>query len=178
MNKLVGFANILLLALNLSALGTIAYKSQFWKSETDEPLPIEELDLTPRQAEAIANRRQSFNEDWGRIGEEIQSKRGELLQAILEEAPDPQSVWPLLDELTQLQAELERGAVTQLFQERDVLTAEQRQQYLNRVGDRMRQGCGCMQGRGFGRGWQNWPGQGQAGRGRGKGWGKGRRGKQ
>ena len=46
----------------------------------------------------------------------------------------------MIDEISRLQTELERRAVTQLLQETEQLTPEQRKQYLLHFENRMRQG--------------------------------------
>ena len=131
MRTIVGFGNLLLFVLNVSALGAIAYKGQLWKSKSEEPSSIEEvLDLTPGQTQAIETQRRSFNANWVQIEDEMQDKRGRLLAALREEGSDPQMLWPLVDELSQLQAELEKQAVTHIFQEREVMTPSQQEQYF------------------------------------------------
>lgn len=176
MKNIVTYVNLLLLVLNLSALGTIIYKGHFGSGGYEETTsPIEEaLALSPQQIHTIQAKRQTFNNDWGRIDGEIREAREALLSALREDAmSDATSVWPLVDELTELQAELEMSAVTQLFQEKKLLTPEQQKQYFTRVENRMREGCGCM--RRFRGGRQNDFGQGGAPFGSGKGRGEGRR---
>lgn len=172
MTRFVAYANLLFLVVNLSALGTIIYKGQLWVRESEEPTSsIEEtLALSPQQAQRIQMGRESFDSDWGRLDGAIQATREQLLVALQDKASEATSVRPLIDELARLQAELEKSAVTQLFQEREILTPQQQEQYLTQVGVRMREGCGCMQRVRGGR----LDGFGQGGRGR-KGWGKGRR---
>lgn len=171
MTQYVAFANLLLLVVNLSALSTIVVKGQFGSSEPEETTSSmgQSLALSPQQIQRIQAERQAFHDNWGRIDGEIQATREELLMAL--QGDDATPVWPLVDELAQLQAELEKSAVTQLFQERDILTPQQQEQYFTQVETRMREGCGCMRGYRGGRG----DGFGQGGRGGGKGWGKGRR---
>jgi Spy/CpxP family protein refolding chaperone len=171
MTRYIAYANLLLLVINLSALGTIVVKGQIGSSEPEETTSSmdQTLALSPQQIQRIQAERQAFHDNWGRIDGEIQATREELLTAL--QGDDATPVWPLIDELAQLQAELEKSAVTQLFQEKDILTPQQQKQYFTQVETRMREGCGCMRGYRGGRG----DGFGQGGRGGGKGWGKGRR---
>jgi Spy/CpxP family protein refolding chaperone len=176
MKNIVTYANLLLLALNLSALVTIIYKGHLETGGSEETTsPIEEaLALSPQQIHTIQATRQTFNNDWGRIDEEIRAAREALLIALKEDdLSDAASVWPLVEELTELQAELEMSAVTQLFQEKKLLTPQQQEQYFTRVENRMREGCGCM--RRFRGGRQNDLGRGGPPSGAGKGRGEGRR---
>ncbi len=176
MKNIVTNVNLLLLVLNLSALGTIIYKGHFGSGGSEEATsPIEEaLGLSPQQIRTIQAKRQTFNNDWGRIDGEIRAAREVLLTALKEDdISDATSVWPLVDELVELQAELEKSAVAQLFQEKKLLTPQQQEQYFTRVENRMREGCGCM--RRFRGGRQNDFGQGDPPSGAGKGRGAGRR---
>lgn len=93
--------------------------------------------------------------------------------ALKDDLSDATSVSPLVDELTQLQAELEKSAVRQLFQEKKLLTPQQQEEYFTRVENRMLEGCGCM--RRFRGGRQGGFGQGGPPAGQGKGRGEGRR---
>ena len=175
MKNMVTYVNLLLLVLNLSALGTLIYKGYFEKGGSEETMSAfeEALGLSPQQVHTIQSKRQTFNNDWGRIDGEIRATREALLMALKDDTSDATSVWPLVDELTQLQAELEKSAVTQLFQEKQLLTPQQQEQYLTQVGNRMREGCGCM--RRFRGGRQNGVGRGGPSSGAGKGRGEGRR---
>jgi Spy/CpxP family protein refolding chaperone len=180
MKTMVGFGNILLLALNLSTLGTVAYKGKLWK-EAPEPQPtsLQTFDLTPSQSQAIERQRESFTRDWERIEAELQAYREELLAAVRDPRIEPSSLWPLIDEISALQGRLEKQAVSRLVQEREILSPEQREQYFYDLETRMRQGCGCMRRYRSGQvGFESpnqddFPGRGGRGRGRGKGRGRG-----
>ena len=93
-----------------------------------------------------------LRDEWERIEAELETVREELLGAIRDDEPNPEAVWPKVDEMAQLRARLERQAVEQLMQEKRVLTPEQQDQYFTHVESRMRQGRGYGYGRGRG-GW-------------------------
>jgi Spy/CpxP family protein refolding chaperone len=179
MKTIMGLGNTLLLALNLSTLGTLAYKGRIWEPKPEEALSsgsIEEtLELTPSQVQAIEVERESFVNEWERIEEELQSSRERLVQAVREGETDPSILSPIIDRISRLQGELEARAVNQLYQERALLTPDQREQYFSHLENQIRRGWGQMR-RGRGRqidGQEDLdlmpPGQGGRGKGRGKG---------
>jgi Spy/CpxP family protein refolding chaperone len=173
--KLIGFLNVILLVLNLSALGTIVVKTRFWEKELSTPETIQEtLRLTPEQVQAIEIHRESFAGEWEQIESELETVREELLGALRDDEPDPETVWPKVDEMSRLRAQLERQAVGQLIQDKRILTPEQRDQYFSKVETRMRQGRGYGYRRGRGTQQLNSDETVRPRRG-GKGRGKGRR---
>jgi Spy/CpxP family protein refolding chaperone len=192
MKTIMGLGNTLLLALNLSTLGTLAYKGRIWEQRPEEALSAESieetLELTPSQMRAIEVERESFVNEWDRIETELQSSREMLVRAVREGETDPSVLGPVINRISQLQAELETRAVNQLYQEQEVLTPDQRERYFSQIEGQIRQGRGRMRrGRGLGSGGQGGsmqpglgqteqgqqPELGQPGRGK-KGRGKGR----
>jgi len=148
MKDLVGFGNMLLLALNLSALGTITYNGRFWRADPPEESPAAYaatlLNLSPAQSEEMEVQREAFLSDWERYEPELQASRGKLLKTIGQENPDPELLWSLVDEITRLQSQVERQAVERLLQEKEILTPQQNERYLSQLENRMRQGMGRM----------------------------------
>lgn len=175
MRTLLGAGNLVLLVANLSTLGTVAYKSEFWRSDatTGAASLREALDLSQAQAEEIEVERESFARDWEEIETQLAAAREELLAAIKDEDSDLEQVWPMVDSIADLQARLQRQAVGHLWKERTLIPDGQKELYLSHVENRMRQGCGCMRGYRGGRGGRGQGGSGEGlGRGRrGRGWG-------
>jgi Spy/CpxP family protein refolding chaperone len=153
MKTVLGFVNLALLTLNLSTLGTVAYKSEFWKGEPQEVKSStyetiqEALDLDAAQARQIENQREIFVSDWETIGAELQAARQRLLAAVRNEDTDASQIRRLVDDIAALQTRLERQAVSQLLQERDLLSSEQQERYFSYVENRLRQRWGQMRGR-------------------------------
>jgi len=183
MKSLIGFGNLLFLALNVSTLGTITYKGKLWEPELQQesssaPI-VETLNLDSDQAEKLAAHRKAFLDDWETIETELQASRARLLAAIRDESPDPSKLWQLIDEIAQLQSRAEKQAVARLLQEKAILTPQQNERYFSQLENRMNQAVGRMQRyRGGRAGWQDMPaGQGSS-RGGGKGPGRGQRGRQ
>ena len=169
MKSLLGFGNLLLLAMNVSTLGTITYKGKLWQTDPKQEASAafgETLELSSGQAEKLAAQREAFMNDWERVETELQASRARLLAAIRNENPDPAKLWPLVDEITQLQSKVEKQAVARLLQEKALLTPQQSEQYFSQLEDRMRSTTGRMQRyRGGRAGWQDLP----AGRGSARG---------
>jgi len=183
MKSLVGFGNLLLLAMNLSALGTITYKGNLWKSDTPQelsPYAVEEnLELSSDQAERLAVQREAFIDDWESVQGELLASRTRLLAAIREVNPDAAELYSLVDEIAELQSRIEKKSVDQLLKDRAVLTPQQNEQYFSQLESRMMQATGRMQRyRGGRSGTQDGPSGRGSGRGAGKGQGKGQRGRQ
>jgi Spy/CpxP family protein refolding chaperone len=157
MKTVLGFGNLALLTLNLSTLGTVAYKSEFWKGEPQEVETStyetiqEALDLDAVQARQIETQRETFANEWETIEAELQVARQRLLAAVRDEGTDASQIWPLVDDIAALQTRLERQAVSQLLQERDLLSSEQQERYFSHVENRLRQGWGRMRGHQGGR---------------------------
>ena len=87
----------------------------------------------------------------GQDGEEVEAElrilRERILTDLRDERSDPDSLTPLIHEIARLQSELEAKAVTQLFQERELLTPEQREMYFSQMEGRLRRGRGYRGGR-------------------------------
>lgn len=181
MKTIMGLGNTLLLALNLSTLGTLAYKGRIWEQRPEDARSTESieetLELTPSQMRAIEVERESFVNEWERIETELQSSREMLVQAVRDGETDPSFLKSVIDRISGLQGELEARAVTQLYQEQELLTPDQREQYFSHIENQVRQGRGQMRrGRGGRSGGQEGLGQpGQTGRGKGRGKGKRRK---
>jgi Spy/CpxP family protein refolding chaperone len=176
MKTLVGLGNTLLLALNVSTLGTLAYKGRIWE-QTSEKAPATEsmeetLELTPAQARAMEIERESFLNEWEQVEAELQSLRERVVEGLRDEGSAPNSLMPLVREISRLQGDLEARAVTQMFEERNLLMPEQRERYFSQMEGRLRQGRRYRGGRGeMG---EDLTEPGRTGKGK-KGRGKGRR---
>jgi Spy/CpxP family protein refolding chaperone len=172
--RVISLLNLFLLSLNLAAFGTIVYRNRVSEPRPDGTGAVgDDLGLTPEQSEAIGHHRASFVEEWKQIGSEIEDVREELLDAVRREATEPGAVERRVEEMSQLQARLERQAVEQLVRESELMTPQQRDRYFTQVQGRMLRGCG-YRGR-----WSREAGSGDGvstGRGKG-GRGRGRRGR-
>lgn len=169
MKTILGFGNVALLALNLSTLGTVAYKGRIWQPAPPPESAVsvapellsEVLDLSSTQARSIEAKREALAVDWEQKIAELRSSRERLMTAMRNEVADPNELWPLIDTIGVLQTQLEKQAVTQLLQERDLLTPHQQEQYFSHLENRLRLGCGCTPGFRGGRRWDAGSGPGE-----------------
>ena len=163
MKTILGFGNVVLLVLNLSTLGTVAYKGRIWQPRETAESPIsaateplgEVLDLSSTQVRSIEAHREALASEWEQKLAELRVSRERLMTAIRDEAADPNELSPLIDTIGTIQTELEKQAVTQLLQERALLTPQQQIRYFSHLENRLRQGCGCGQGFRGGRMWDD-----------------------
>lgn len=158
MKSVTGVANLLLLATNLSALGTIAYKGKLWQSAPIRQ-PVAEIahpaiDLSPVQTERLTAERAAFLGEWEKTETELQESRARLLAAIRDAGNDRNEVRPMVEEVTRLLSKAEQQAVDQLLREKAILTPEQSRQYFSLLENRMLQSTGRMRRYRGGRGMQ------------------------
>ena len=100
------------------------------------------LDLSSTQARSIEANREALAMEWEQAFAELQTSRERLMTAMRDEAVDANTLWPLIDRIGALQTQLEKQAVTQLLQERTLLTPQQQEQYFSHLENRFRQGRG------------------------------------
>ncbi|MCK4967332.1 periplasmic heavy metal sensor [bacterium] len=162
--KLIVILITFLFLINISAFLTIAY-NVFAIKDGQEPSAIREvLNLTEVQAKEIEGIRASFKTEVENAGVKLQEKKRELFLAMRENKPDKEHMYNLIDEISLLQAQLQKEAVERMVTEKSLLNSTQQERYFSAYGQRM--GMGRMQGSG---------GQGyMKGGGRGKGMGRGR----
>ncbi|MBS3819730.1 periplasmic heavy metal sensor [bacterium] len=136
-NKFLIYALVFLLAINLTALLTLAYnRLLFQKSPSPEPAQTEsslqeELNLTPQQHERLKAHRKAYKQEIQPTVQEIQEKDKLLLEEIQSEKPNLKRIYALVDEISQLQAEIQKEAVKKLLQEKSILNPEQRKHYFS-----------------------------------------------
>ena len=159
--KLIIIIFAFLFLVNVSAFLTILYNS-FSSKETDKPSAIKEmLNLTELQAKEIEDIRVSFKNEAENIGLKLREKQQELILSMRKENPDKEHIYNLIDEISLIQAELQKQAIEKMLQEKTLLNPNQQEMYFSMCGQRL--GYGKMEGRG-GRGFM---------RGRGRGMGRG-----
>lgn len=136
-SKFLIYALVFLLAINLTALLTLAYNRLFFqKSPSSESGKTagslqKELNLTPQQNERMKAHRKAYKKEIQPIVLEIQKKNKLLLDEIQSEKPSLKRIYALVDEISQLQAEIKKEAVKKLLQEKSILNSFQRKQYFS-----------------------------------------------
>lgn len=136
-SKLPASVLVLLAVVNVSALATLAYHR--WvrpESAAVPPVPAsrvcleEALSLDGRQKRCLIDLRLSL----GREAEAARKRMGEKNKALVEEikseTPDLTAVGKLIDEISGLQAEIQKLAVGHLIKEKELLTPEQKEKFF------------------------------------------------
>ena len=161
--KMVIIFIIFLLLTNISALFTIIYQSGIVKKGTESGENLigskvkEELGLNQSQAAEIINIRTSFANELENARFQLNEKRSELFMAIRSENPDTSFINNLIEEISFLQANLQKEAVKRIITEKSLLGPNQQERYFlpfeqRFFGGKMGQGKGFGQMRGKGRG--------------------------
>ncbi|KPK96056.1 hypothetical protein AMJ80_02170 [bacterium SM23_31] len=170
MKKIIIIVIAFLLVTNISALTVIIYNSGLLtrRDATEESaiqsVMAEQFGISELQAAEISDIRASFVDELESAEIKLNEKQRELFAVISSENPDMSEANTLIDEISLLQAQLQKEAVKRMIQEKNLLDSLQQQKYLSEFDTRM--------GRGFGRGKGLGYGAGQ-GRGRGgQGWQK------
>lgn len=136
-NKLPAFGFILLVIINVTALVTFAY--QRWvRPQSDAPssLPAsrvcleESLSLNGTQKKCLKDIRLSFGQEADAVQARLVAKRKALVDEIKSETPDMSAVGKLIEDISRLQAEIQKMAVSHLIKEKQVLTPEQQEVFF------------------------------------------------
>lgn len=85
----------------------------------------ERLNLTQEQREKIAQLRLSFQEETLDLRNQLQKKGIELQKLWLEENPDKNKIYSILDEIARIRAEINKKLVDYLLELKKILTPEQ-----------------------------------------------------
>ena len=143
---------------NISALFTIIYKGLPEKEGTAVEESAEhaaavlknKLGLDESQAAEIGEIRSSFENELENAGIKVNEKQSELLTVIRSENPDMGFINNLIDEISMLQAQLQKEAVKRMIEEKELLNPNQQQKYFSEFGKRFGRGRGGMgRGRGY-----------------------------
>ncbi len=138
-NKHLTYILVFLIAVNLTALFTLSYNRLFSQEKPFAPPdPGEtvesvrkELGLTPGQIQKLRVRRLSYRQQIRPEIQEIQEKKRVLIEEIRSEKPDMTRINKLIDEISLLQAEIQKKAVMNLLQEKSILDQRQRKHYFS-----------------------------------------------
>jgi len=88
-------------------------------------LPWSRLDLTTEQKENIANLRLTFEEKTLELRTELARDRLKIQKLLLEESPDLARVYDLVDEITAIQAEIQKKGIEFSLKLKSLLTEQQ-----------------------------------------------------
>ncbi len=140
MKKLGRFALLLLIVINVSALLTFAY-NRWVREQTASPVLAEtfkrELCLNGQQEKCIKDFRFAFDSEISDIRTRMQEKRRAMVEELKKGSPDGATLDKLIEEMSQLQAEIQKKAVLNLLKEKEVLTDEQKATFFRLFEDRV-----------------------------------------
>jgi len=126
-------ALLVLIVINVSALLTFAYNR--WVREPGRPPtagPVladtftRQLCLSGQQEKCIKDFRFAFDSEISDIQARMQEKRRALVEELKKGSPDGTALDKLIEEMSRLQAEIQKKAVLNLLKEKEVLTDEQK----------------------------------------------------
>ncbi|MCJ7586290.1 MAG: Spy/CpxP family protein refolding chaperone [Candidatus Aminicenantes bacterium] len=133
-NKLAKSGLLLLSVINVTALLTFAYHR--WvqpKADRAATFPVspvcleESLSLNGAQKKCLKDIRLSFGREAETVQARMREKRKALVDEIKSDTPDLAAVGKLIEEISGLQAEIQKMAVSHLFEEKQLLTPEQKE---------------------------------------------------
>jgi Spy/CpxP family protein refolding chaperone len=152
--RLLIFAIVLLCIINIAALATLSYnrwiRPQQWDTAEGHPSEWEaiqvKIDLKPNQVRRMQGLRSSFERDVESLREQMDKKRIGLIEEVKKSSPDLNYIDTIVDELSMLQAEVQKRTIRNLIKDKKLLTPGQQERYFSMFKEHM-QG----QGRGWGR---------------------------
>jgi len=162
--KIIIIVITLLFLTNISALITIISNSGIVKKgeileeeKSVQSLIKEKLNLNESQAAEIEKIRVSFENELENAGIKLNEKQIELFNAVRSENPDIDLINNLIDQISLLQAHLQKEAVKSIIIEKNLLNPVQQERYFSMFDQRFGRGSafggkGSMGGRGRGGG--------------------------
>ena len=145
--KLIIIVITFLFLTNISALITIISNSEFVKrgeiSEEEksvQSLIKEKLDLNESQAAEIEDIRASFEDELENAGITLNEKQIELFNAVRSGNPDIDLINNLIDQISLLQAHLQKKAVKNIITEKSLLNPIQQEKYFSMFDQRFGRG--------------------------------------
>ena len=154
---------VLLFIINLTAIATFSYNRWFKSRENTintESAEIwnslqDQVALKPPQLEEMKRLRFSFEKEILSLRMKIWQKRKVLLEEIRNPDPDLVGIDNAIDDLSRLQAEIQKKTIRNILKDKEILSPWQQRRYFS-LFERHLQGPG----RGWGRRGHGWQGRG------------------
>lgn len=128
-NWLYGF--VFLIVINLSALFMLAYNRFFPSASQDSAVCLQsELKLTGVQIQKMEEFRASFEQEIISLKQQIRDKGSLLLEEARKAEPDMAAVDTLIDDISRLQAQIQKKTILNLLKDKSILNPEQREGYF------------------------------------------------
>ncbi|MCX5801056.1 MAG: periplasmic heavy metal sensor [Candidatus Eisenbacteria bacterium] len=141
----LSLAVVILIILNLSALGTLVYHRWFTPPKHRLPHHPErmvdflrkELSLTDTQVAESESLRVRSEASMSGVQRELEQKRQSLMKELAADAPDSTRANQLVEEIAMLQMTLEKQVIRHMLQQNAILTSEQRAKLFSLLQERM-----------------------------------------
>ena len=138
-NKVMIYGLVFLIAINIAALLTFAYNRWHVREKSSQALDPartvdsvrKELNLTLQQAHKMIDHRNSYQQQIKPEILKIQEKKGQLFDELRSEKPDQSRINSLIDEISLLQAEIQKKAVKSFLKEKSILDKNQQKHYFS-----------------------------------------------
>jgi septal ring factor EnvC (AmiA/AmiB activator) len=144
---------VFLFVINITALAMLSYKRWIrpqYPAESDEQAEAWDalqmrIALKPQQLQRMQDSRIALEQDVDFLRQEMLAKRKKLIEEARRFSPNLDRIDQIVDELSKLQAEVEKKTVRNLIRDKEVLTPSQQERYLSLFEKH-------MHGKGWGRG--------------------------
>ncbi|MDD8027910.1 MAG: periplasmic heavy metal sensor [Acidobacteriota bacterium] len=137
MKKIGRLAFLLLIVVNVSALLTFAYNRWFREpgGRPAEGVVLAEtfrrqLCLSGQQEKCIKDFRFAFDSEISDIQARMQKQRSAMVEELKKKSPDGAALDKLIDDISRLQAEIQKKAIENILKEKEVLTDEQKETFF------------------------------------------------
>ena len=162
--KFIPLTLTLLFIVNVTGLAALAYNR--WVRSPEPQLPVatlltpealqEPIALNQEQVKQMKNLRSALEDNILSLREQMQEKRQRLIQEARQPEPDLAEIDRVIDEISVLQANIQKKTVRNLMRDKQLLNPTQRSRYFSLFENRVR-----SMGRGSGRRVRGRGGQGR-----------------
>lgn len=154
---------VLLFLINITALATLSYNRWFKTKPADvEPEPTdswtvfqEQISLSPRQSKMMQGFRLDFEKEVESLRRQMEEMRNSLIEEARNPSPDLNRMDKIIEELSSLQASIEKKSMRNLLKDKELLSSGQQERYFSLL-KRHAQGRGWGHGRRGARGRGRW----------------------
>ena len=137
--RLFIIAMVLLFVINITALTTLSYNrwikprpapQQPGQSETWLTLQ-KQVSLSSQQSQTMQNFRLSFEKEVDSLRQQLWEKRNFLLEEARNPSPNLNRIDSLIEEISALQADIQKKSVRNLLKDKEILTPGQQEKYFS-----------------------------------------------
>jgi len=137
--RLFIIAMVLLFVINITALTTLSYNR--WIKPRPAPLQPgqsetwltlqKQVSLSSQQSQTMQNLRLSFEKEVDSLRQQLWEKRNFLLEEARNPSPNLNRIDSLIEEISALQADIQKKSVRNLLKDKEILTPGQQEKYFS-----------------------------------------------